>query len=1243
MNKLTKLLSVFVIAGAIGTGVAGAVGCNNTPEPDPGPGGDHTTHNLTYTNNGDGTHDATCDGCDLVIDNEPHDFTDGNCVCGEQHTHKYTNVIDGNNGYHIKACECGKTAGSYKLHDWNDETNKCVDCGADKYVSVKFELDVTNDLAVGKVDEDRSTGIFTLGANTEVRTKTPVSVYKNEAGGEKIADVPYTSSIKIGGSGDKLYINAPAPGKLIIHAANGSSGTTSGMATVSLSKPAGSTAPGTIDIVANDMACRQIEIELDKKGQYSIGRIDGTRDIYYISFECEVENTVTKEIKVISSGTDQYFVGQEFTANGVAVNKVSESLVETPIDLTDKCVKVDSSKVDTTKSGVYPVEITYNDGKDDFTTSYNVTVYAVDSLKIGKDAIIKGANSAAGNGVYENHHLRELYFTGNKLSTDGMTVILDGSIGTGADKKTQSFRLNEKEYVITGDELSGTGKKTVTVTVKGTTVAETFEVYVMAPVDLSTAETVNVKVDATTNDTQVGLVADGAYQFQTIHQALEFLENCKAPASAKKTISLAAGLYTEKVDINVPNLTIEGVGTDMEGTYSMIEWDSLYGIEDEGGFIHTTDSTATMHVGEKAVGFTMKNVVLSNWYNSEAHFDEKLGANYGEHRALAMLVRADKVTIEDCTLLGYQDTLELFTGRHIFRNCLITGATDFIFGTNGTTYFTGCEIRSINCGKVGYITAFKGENKGKDTDSIKYGAIFDGCNFTAEANTPGGWAIGRTWGASAAVMVMNSTIGDHVSVSASTRYLSMNGNAPANAQFTEYGNTGAGAISESITGVTVTDKTTADTYADFATIFGTTNGKVKYADAWEGSAGAKITSVTYDLRPYAGDALQNGATGEYEGVSIDATNGKFEAHSQDSVHITAGLVLTIPMDKRYKVTFTWYGGGDTYADKNMKVEYVEESGAVTALKLTFVDKQCYLCTIVVDKQVEMRVLTVKDKDTDEVIGTKLVEEGASVTKEQISAIVTGNAAYSSKNVDKVYSDATNEYAGAAIDGDTTLYVTTVDADIIYDESQTIKLIDGALVCPNVNAGETKKFKGIEINGGTGSFTINSSNDWMYLTPGATIKIKVAEGATVKVTEHNSTAGNASASARDNDGWVTISTETATYINAISVAYDHTYAAGENIDLKLSTTPVIDGVTITGSVRGNGNSIQVGTDTVIRIKAQSGTTAHINWFAYANANDNNAQVSFDSTSGEIVISIQASDSGAPADSIYIVSIDIVAAE
>ena len=45
--------------------------------------------------------------------------------------------------------------------------------------------------------------------------------------------------------------------------------------------------------------------------------------------------------------------------------------------------------------------------------------------------------------------------------------------------------------------------------------------------------------------------------------------------------------------------------------------------------------------------------------------------------------------MKNCRLLGYQDTLELFTGRQYIVDTNIQGVSDFIFGINNTPYFKG--------------------------------------------------------------------------------------------------------------------------------------------------------------------------------------------------------------------------------------------------------------------------------------------------------------------------------------------------------------------------------------------------------------------------------------------------------------------------------------------------------------------------------------------------------------------------
>ena len=306
-------------------------------------------------------------------------------------------------------------------------------------------------------------------------------------------------------------------------------------------------------------------------------------------------------------------------------------------------------------------------------------------------------------------------------------------------------------------------------------------------------------------------------------------------------------------------------------------------------------------------------------------------AGLGIERGLALLVMADRFIMKDSRLLGIQDTLELFTGRQYFENVYISGYTDFIFGTNNTTLFNKCTIHVIDTSKddsgtAGYITAFKGSNKGA-SDAIVYGAIFYDCDFTADAGVSAGkTAIGRTWGAYAAVAVINSDLGGHISVDAydssnnkNKRYISMNGIHPTDStvQFVEYGNTGAGAITAAVAGMKMLTQEQAALYTDISVIFGKTNGKVNWLDAWDptsteeqvddrtyyyfnGQTGSSGTCYTYS-------GNTQGAAGTLGNIAIDATasGAKVTARSSDT-QINAGATLTFNVSAGTLVTINFY-------------------------------------------------------------------------------------------------------------------------------------------------------------------------------------------------------------------------------------------------------------------------------------------------------------------------------------------------
>ncbi len=395
----------------------------------------------------------------------------------------------------------------------------------------------------------------------------------------------------------------------------------------------------------------------------------------------------------------------------------------------------------------------------------------------------------------------------------------------------------------------------------------------------------------------------------------------------------------EKVVINVPYLTITGSGV-AKATYekdesydaialaraTVIEWNSLYGTPTEGNGStgsstnHVTDSTQTVYITEKAINCVIETLTISNANNCYSYFTDVV-KSHAEHRALALLVQADRVILNNVALLGYQDTVEFFTGRHFLTNCYITGTTDYIFGTNGTTYIANSVIHTIYNGSStqgGYVNAFKGQNASA-SDSIQYGCIYDGCTFEADSNVANGIiALGRPWTASSSVMIMNSTISAKYSTTPTAsssvgRYCNWNDNTTAAAaHFMEYNNNGDGAISASITGCTVlTDATEAAKYNNLDIIFDKTNGNVKYDNAWDGSTNPIVDTNVYYY--FDGTATTSGytftgtvekTTNTFGDMTIDATSGKLAARNSDT-QMNAGTIITFTVTKASTITITF--------------------------------------------------------------------------------------------------------------------------------------------------------------------------------------------------------------------------------------------------------------------------------------------------------------------------------------------------
>lgn len=211
-------------------------------------------------------------------------------------------------------------------------------------------------------------------------------------------------------------------------------------------------------------------------------------------------------------------------------------------------------------------------------------------------------------------------------------------------------------------------------------------------------------------------------------------------------IHLAEGIYRQKVMIRVPGLTIVGAGADktkiVYGDYAR----KRHAIGGE----YNTFRTYTLAIC--ADGVTMKDLSVIN----DALEPEVKG------QEVALSVLGSKFLMENCTLTSTQDTLfagplpDDLIGRYEgflldplrrggkliqqYRNCLIEGTVDFIFGC-GEAVFDRCEIRSLNdVRNVGYAAAPSHELRQQE------GFLFRNCRFTFEAGVaPGSVYLARPW------------------------------------------------------------------------------------------------------------------------------------------------------------------------------------------------------------------------------------------------------------------------------------------------------------------------------------------------------------------------------------------------------------------------------------------------------------------------------------------------------------------
>ena len=248
----------------------------------------------------------------------------------------------------------------------------------------------------------------------------------------------------------------------------------------------------------------------------------------------------------------------------------------------------------------------------------------------------------------------------------------------------------------------------------------------------------------------------GDRTFKTIGSALAWLSNEDAGNDGERetvVIRLSEGVFKENIRIETHHLILTGQGvgkTIITGSLGAAE------ILDDG-LKRGTFRTQTVFLHGNQI--TLRDLTIEN----------TAGPGKIAGQALALYADGDGLYFENVELLGYQDTL--FTGplpekerekggfrgpmeyeprvrgRHFYRNCLIAGTVDFIFG-GAQAWFENCELRCRKGDEQCYITA------ASTPQDQRVGYIFNRCRITAEEGAGRCW-LGRPWREGAKVVLLN--------------------------------------------------------------------------------------------------------------------------------------------------------------------------------------------------------------------------------------------------------------------------------------------------------------------------------------------------------------------------------------------------------------------------------------------------------------------------------------------------------
>ncbi|KAI9453493.1 pectinesterase [Russula earlei] len=270
---------------------------------------------------------------------------------------------------------------------------------------------------------------------------------------------------------------------------------------------------------------------------------------------------------------------------------------------------------------------------------------------------------------------------------------------------------------------------------------------------------------------EITVSTDGNGDYKTIQEAVNSVRDYGQPV----TIHIQKGVYHEKLVIATWKTKIILLGDDPLNTIiTNNDYSGKPVANGRDAYALSKFNTFTSYtVLVQGNDCTIKNLTIEN-----------TAGRVGQ--AVALHVEGDRCIVENCHILGNQDTL--FTtnenSRQYYKDCYIEGTTDFIFG-EATCVFQSCTIKNL-------INSFT--TAASTTERQSFGYVFFDCRLIA-ADTITKVYLGRPWRSWAKTVYIRTQMGAQVLPEGWNPWKgdTMFPDKEKTAYYAEYKSTGAGA------------------------------------------------------------------------------------------------------------------------------------------------------------------------------------------------------------------------------------------------------------------------------------------------------------------------------------------------------------------------------------------------------------------------------------------------------------------